>query len=334
MIVWALIHTVCFLKGVFNLMANQNGQPWQDQDGHLIQAHGGCIIAHENTYYWYGENKDAANVQSDNGLNTIPFVGISCYESTDLQNWQFKNNVLTVASDKTGTITKDSIVERPKVLFNEKHHNFVMWAHYDTANYQFAGCIVATSASATGPFTVQHILRPNQKDSRDMTLYQDGDKAYLVHSSDMNKTIYFSELTDDYLNCTGFMAKVFEDQEREAPTILHQGAWYFMITSGTTGWSPNPALFSRSHFLFSGQKLIDNPCEGPMSRTTYDGQPAYIFTVDSQPYLLMDHWKRYDLKHSGYSILPIKITGNRQRDIALPWTDEPFGGLLRQHSSL
>lgn len=311
-------------------MTNKNGMPWKDNDGNLIQAHGGCIIRSSGKYYWYGENKGVPNIISKDGVNSVPFIGISCYESVDLRSWNFKGNVLTVASDSSGTVTKDSIVERPKVLINPKTGKFVMWAHFDTPSYQFAGCIVATSDSATGMFKVERILRPNNKESRDMTLYRDGDKAYIVHSSDMNKTIYFSELTDDYLDCTGFTAKVFEDQEREAPTILHQGDWYFMITSGTTGWSPNPALFSRSHFLLSGQKLIDNPCVGEGSRTTYDGQPTYVFPVDSRPYLLLDHWKRTDLQHSGYSILPINITGARQRDLEIPWTDEPFGGLLNR----
>ena len=35
----------------------KNGNIWQDVDGNDIQAHGGCIIRHADTYYWYGEHK-------------------------------------------------------------------------------------------------------------------------------------------------------------------------------------------------------------------------------------------------------------------------------------
>ena len=34
------------------------GQPWRDTDGNLIQAHGGSVLYHQGTYYWYGENKE------------------------------------------------------------------------------------------------------------------------------------------------------------------------------------------------------------------------------------------------------------------------------------
>jgi hypothetical protein len=30
----------------------KNGQIWQDVDGNDIQAHGGCILEHEGSYYW------------------------------------------------------------------------------------------------------------------------------------------------------------------------------------------------------------------------------------------------------------------------------------------
>ena len=35
----------------------RNGHIWKDIDGNDIQAHGGCIIEYEGTYYWYGEHK-------------------------------------------------------------------------------------------------------------------------------------------------------------------------------------------------------------------------------------------------------------------------------------
>jgi len=38
------------------------GEVWCDNDGKPIQAHGGGVLFHEGTCYWYGENKDAPNV--------------------------------------------------------------------------------------------------------------------------------------------------------------------------------------------------------------------------------------------------------------------------------
>ena len=300
------------------VIANVNGQPWHDDQGALIQAHGGSIVPYEGEYFWYGEDKGVANIA---GTSRVPFVGIGCYRSTDLLTWHRVGDVLTAASDPSQQVQAESIVERPKVLFNAQTKQFVMWCHFDTPDYRFAGCLVATAKQPTGPFTVQQILRPNNFDSRDMTLYEENGQAYLVHSANMNKTLYVANLAPDYLGVTGEVRKLFIDQEREAPVIFHEGEWYFTITSGTTGWRPNPALFSRSHFLVANQKLIDNPCEGPKKATTYDGQPTFGFQYQGQWYLLLDHWQREDLQHSGYSILPIEIHG---RDLVVPWVDQPL----------
>lgn len=32
-----------------------SGEIWNDTDGNPINAHGGGILYHEGTYYWYGE---------------------------------------------------------------------------------------------------------------------------------------------------------------------------------------------------------------------------------------------------------------------------------------
>lgn len=40
------------------------GKPWLDTEGKPIQAHGGSVIAVDDTYYWYGENKDHTDGQN------------------------------------------------------------------------------------------------------------------------------------------------------------------------------------------------------------------------------------------------------------------------------
>ena len=34
------------------------GQPWLDTNGNRIQAHAGCMLYVDDTFYWYGENKE------------------------------------------------------------------------------------------------------------------------------------------------------------------------------------------------------------------------------------------------------------------------------------
>ena len=53
------------------------GQIWRDDNGKPIQAHGGGVIHHEGTYYWYGENKDGATITGNGpeALSMIDMVG-------------------------------------------------------------------------------------------------------------------------------------------------------------------------------------------------------------------------------------------------------------------
>lgn len=297
----------------------KNGTIWQDIDGNDIQAHGGCIISHKGTFYWYGENKGADNVP---GTRRVDVIGISCYSSKDLANWKYEG--LVFESDKTdpqSMIYYKKVMERPKVIYNEKNDNFVLWMHIDSEDYTYAGVGIAVSKTPTGPFELVSVEVPNRQASRDMTVYKDIDgKAYLVHSKDWNKTMNIARMNDDYTGLDGFYVSVMEDQEREAPALFYHEGMYYMITSGCTGWDANAALFSRCEHLLGRWKLIDNPCVGENYKKTFFGQSTYIFELDGNFYLMLDHWIPTNLKKSGYSILPIEIA--EDNELIVRWTDE------------
>ncbi len=297
----------------------KNGQIWKDIDGNDIQAHGGCIIQHKDTYYWYGENKGADNCP---GTTRVDVIGISCYSSKNLVDWKYEGLALSaVTDDESSPLHPSKVAERPKVIYNKKNDNFVMWLHLDDKSYTFAGVGIAVSDSPIGPFKLIAAKQPNRQDSRDMTIFKDVDgTAYLVHSKDWNQTLNIARLNDDFTDLDGMYVSVLQDQEREAPAICYHDGMYYMVTSGCTGWSPNGALFARCPHLLGKWKLIDNPCEGENYRRTFDGQSTYIFEVDGKFYLMLDHWHRFDLKSSGYSILPIEF--DNDSNMTIRWKDE------------
>ena len=91
----------------------RSGALWPDTDGRHINAHGGCIVYHDGTYYWYGEHK------ADSTNNAL--VGVMCYSSPDLRRWTNRGAVLKVEPEGSGSdIERGCIVERPKVIYNEK----------------------------------------------------------------------------------------------------------------------------------------------------------------------------------------------------------------------
>lgn len=124
------------------------GQLWPDTDGVHINAHGGGILFHEGIYYWFGEHKIAGEVG-----NTAQ-VGVSCYCSTDLYNWQNRGVALAVSDDPASPIARGCVLERPKVLYNAPTRRFVMWFHLERrgSGYADAWSAVAASNTITGPY--------------------------------------------------------------------------------------------------------------------------------------------------------------------------------------
>ena len=162
-------------------------------------------------------------------------------------------------------------------------------------------------------------MQPNRQDSRDMTLFQDENAAWLIHSSNWNKTLNISRLTEDYTDVDGLYVSVLADQEREAPALIKYEGIYYMITSGCTGWEANSALYATAGNIIGQWKLIDNPCEGLGYRETFGGQSTFIFRANEKMYLMLDHWEPEDLKNSGYSILPIMFDNGK---MTVRWEDQ------------
>lgn len=134
------------------------GKEWTDTDGVHINAHGGGILFHDGIYYWYGEFKTAGK------SGNTSLKGVSCYSSKDLYNWKNEGIALEVEEDPHSEITKGSVIERPKVVFNKKTGKFVLWFHLELKGqgYDAAKTGVATSDNPTGPFKFKKSFRPNK----------------------------------------------------------------------------------------------------------------------------------------------------------------------------
>lgn len=254
----------------------KNGTVWHDTAGNPIQAHGGMILHHEGNYYWYGEHKGADTCP---GQAQVDIIGISCYSSTDLQNWTFEGLALAADHQNPDSPLYDKkVCERPKVIYCKKTGKFFLWMHLDRADYTLAAVGVAIADKPQGPFTLLRVMHPNRLDSRDMTIFEDTDgSAYLFHSTNWNKMMGISRLTDDFTDVDGFFCYAMIDQSREAPALcLHNGK-YYMVTLGCTGWEANSALYATSKHVLGTWELIDNPFEGDNYRRTFGGQSTYIF---------------------------------------------------------
>lgn len=123
-----------------------SGEIWPDNEGVHVNAHGGGVLYHNGTYYWYGEHKSEKTSSA--------LVGVMCYSSKNLTDWKNEGAVLKVVDDENSDIVRGCVLERPKVIYNEKTGKFVMWFHLELKGkgYSAARAGVAVSDSPTGPF--------------------------------------------------------------------------------------------------------------------------------------------------------------------------------------
>ena len=134
-----------------------SGEQWIDNNGNPINAHGGGLLYHDNRYYWYGEHRPIKGFTTE--------VGVTCYSSTDLCNWQYEGVALPVVTDESlmSNIEKGCIMERPKVIYNNNTGQFVMWFHLELKGqgYSAAHAAVAVSDTPQGPFQFLNSGRVN-----------------------------------------------------------------------------------------------------------------------------------------------------------------------------
>lgn len=329
------------------------GQLWLDTDGRPINAHGGGVLHHRGTYFWYGERKQGRTylpkVNQAWGGTRVIAGGVSCYSSTDLTAWKYEGIVLpSVAEDPEHDLACENVIERPKVIFNARTKKFVMWFHQDTPDYSAARSGVAVSDSPTGPFTYLRCLRPNAgrqainapevdqvadvnraygrdwaggQMARDMTLFVDDDgTAYHFYSSEENQTMHVSELSADYLQPTGRYARILIGRATEAPAVFKHAGKYYLIGSGCTGWDPNAARSAVAENIFGPWRELGNPCRGERAELTFGCQSTQVLPVAGQPgrfIAIFDQWKKWDLEDSRYVWLP--LTFDREGRPQIEW---------------
>lgn len=157
----ALLHfVVCNLFVVWvSAQTMPLGKLWYDTDNRMINAHGGGILYHNKTYYWFGEFKG----MGEDGNKAMD--GVSCYSSKDLHNWKNEGLALKMIADTNNMLQPGCILERPKVIYNAKSKKFVMWFHHELKDQGYKAALtgLAVADKPTGPYQYIKSIRPNQK---------------------------------------------------------------------------------------------------------------------------------------------------------------------------
>ncbi|OOM73532.1 glycosyl hydrolases family 43 [Clostridium puniceum] len=367
----------------YSSFSGTDGEVWKDTNGVPIQAHGGQVqwLEKEGKWYWYGEDKtkgyrsNGISAYSSKDLYNWTFEGyvmrtISSREQLDKDPYfselykdytsKEKDNVYLCFNDST------AVIERPKMIYNQKTGKYVLWFHADgptvespNSNYAAASAGVAISDSPNGPFKFLGRYRLNVCPAadkkgewyeasagfaRDMNLWIDDDgTAYIIYSSEENRTMFISKLNDEYTYLATDVDKavkgkdfvrLFPGAQREAPALFKYNSKYYMITSSATGWDPNQAKYWVADDILGEWTDMGDPCIDDKDKKTFYTQSTNVINVDKDggKFIYMgDRWKSNNLGDSRYVWLPLEFD-SKGNLLIKPYTNWKLEDLNNKYS--
>ena len=270
------------------------GRPWLDTDGKRIQAHGGSVIFLDGGYYWYGENEEKTD-----GQNGIWHWGVRCYRSRDLMNWEDLGLIMPPnPEDPDSPLHPSAMMDRPHIIYNRQTKKYVCWLKIMNRDGTQASTVL-TADEFTGPYTIVRTgLRPLNMSAGDFDLAVAPDgKAYYYFERVHSETIC-ADLTDDYTNVTGYYSTHFPRRYppyvREATAHFSRRGKHYLITSGTTGYLPNPSEVAVADTWHGPYRVLGNPHPDDATCTSYHSQISSVFRVPGKKDLYIacaDRWQ-------------------------------------------
>lgn len=282
------------------------GQVWLDTNGNRIQAHGGSLIYLDGVYYWYGENKEKTDKAAG-----IWHWGVRYYASTDLYNWEDRGLLIPpVTDDPNSSLHPTSMMDRPHIIYNARTQKYVCWLKIMEKD-QTQTETVLTADSFFGPYTiVREKLRPLGMSAGDFDLAVAPDgKAYYFFERVHSETI-IADLTEDYTDVTGYYSTHFPHKGpphvREATAHFIRHGKHYLLTSGTTGYFPNPSEAAMADTWHGPYTVQGDPHIGDKTKTSFHSQISSVFKVPNKKDLYIacaDRWMPnapdYDYTHYG-----------------------------------
>lgn len=291
------------------------GQVWLDTEGKRIQAHGGSIFYLDGIYYWYGENKEKTIGHGNrSGDPAIWHWGVRCYSSQDLCNWKDEGLIIPPDTEhRDSPLHPYSSMDRPHIIYNSQTRKFVAWLKIMHPEMQQTATVL-TADSFFGPYTIvhQHML-PLGLCMGDFDLVIDENGKAFIYFEQVHSALICAELTDDYTACTGRYSRHFPQPYppfvREAPAHFLRHGKHYLVTSGTSGYLPNPSEIAVGDDWHGPYKILGNPHPGDTSQTSYHSQISSVFKVPNKKDLYIacaDRWLPhmmdvpYSLTRDGY----------------------------------
>lgn len=188
-------------------------------------------------------------------------------------------------------------MDRPHIIYNGKTKKYVCWLKIMNKD-QTQTSTVLTADHILGPYTkVKEGLRPLGMSAGDFDLVVAPDgKAYYYFERVHSETIC-ADLTEDYTDVTGYYSTHFPlgtpPYVREATAHFYRKGLHYLLTSGTTGYFPNPSEIACSKSWHGPFMVLGDPHVNDTTRTSFQSQISSVFKVSNKKELYIavaDRW--------------------------------------------
>lgn len=262
---------------------------WKTTSGSYIYSQGGGIFRFPDAdgvehYYWYGVKYQEAVDYCPDALagsksNITNFLSVTCYQSDDLVNWTFVNDVLTPSSAGWAYW-----VGRLGVAYIEEAKLYALLVQFND------NVLVATCDTPTGNFQ-----RHNQIDmtgiigtpnTGDQTVFTDPDtgKSYLCYSYGKGRgRIYLSEIgvcADGKIGLKD-CHQIYKGSGREGDCMFKYKGKYYVCASDLYGWNASNVYYLEASSIYGPYTPTNKMEVMPGSGDDYGHvtQTGFFYTV-------------------------------------------------------
>jgi len=228
-------------------------------------------------FYWYGENKERTNGQTE-----VWHWGIRFYRSRDLYNWEDLGVVIPPnLDDRSSPLHPAQLLDRPHIIHNARTGQYVCWIKIMADPLQTRAVLVADTL--LGPYRlVGSNIQPLGMNAGDFDLAvseEDG-KAYMYFER-VHSELICADLDADYTGFSGYysthMHRHGPPEVRESPAYFYRQGVHYLATSGTTGYFPNPSEIASAPGFHGPWTTLGDLHPDDRSRTSFNTQVCCIF---------------------------------------------------------
>lgn len=295
----------------------RNDVVWRDTAGNEIWCNGGHVIRQGDLFYWIGY---------DTGPGRWPWK-IHLYSSRNLADWKFEDTVIR----REGAFGDINWAGRPGLLYHAVSKKYVILFENSAPRWPRHRIGFAASDRISGPYALANVQAAEEgRSTGDQSVYQEGDKAYLLVTMDrdvggrkyLNTSLAIFQLSADFLrierkvfegfdNVSGNRNVVPRDQSsREACHILKADDTYYWFSSALVGWNSSATMYSTARALAGPWSDLKPLRTDPPSKDSYNTQHDFVIPIagrQATTYLYAgDRYSQYTRAGTGRNIfLPL-----------------------------